>query len=67
MRVQVRPKLRVRCGLFRAYTIIQLFCAKCGVAPSAGISSALVVAISMVPTILLHARAKVWRRNEGEE
>ncbi|GIJ89485.1 hypothetical protein Asppvi_008427 [Aspergillus pseudoviridinutans] len=38
-----------------------------GVAPSAGICSALVVAVSIIPTIFLHARAKVWRRNEGEE
>jgi hypothetical protein len=38
-----------------------------GIAPSAGIGSALVVAVSAIPTIFLHARAKVWRRNEGEE
>jgi hypothetical protein len=37
-----------------------------GVAPSAGICSALVVAVSIIPTILLHARAKIWRQNGGE-
>lgn len=38
-----------------------------GVAPSAGIGSALVVVVSVVPTIFLHAKAKVWRRQKGEE
>ena len=38
-----------------------------GVAPSAGIGVALVVAVSVIPTIVLHARVKVWRRNAVEE
>lgn len=38
-----------------------------GIAPSAGIGSALVVVVSVIPTIFLHARAKVWRRTEREE
>ncbi|KAK5800153.1 hypothetical protein VI817_002365 [Penicillium citrinum] len=38
-----------------------------GVAPSAGIGAALVMAVSVIPTIVLHARVKVWRRSEAEE
>ncbi|CAP99479.1 putative transporter [Penicillium chrysogenum] len=35
-----------------------------GIAPSAGIGSALVVAVSVIPTIFLHWRGKVWRSEE---
>lgn len=35
-----------------------------GVAPSAGIGSALVVVVSVIPTIFLHWRGKVWRIEE---
>ncbi|KAJ5787700.1 Major facilitator superfamily domain general substrate transporter [Penicillium paradoxum] len=35
-----------------------------GIAPSAGVGSALVVAVSVIPTIFLHWRGKVWRSEE---
>lgn len=35
-----------------------------GIAPSAGIGSALVVAVSVIPTILLHWKGRVWRKEE---
>ncbi|CAI7667024.1 major facilitator superfamily domain-containing protein [Penicillium manginii] len=38
-----------------------------GIAPSAGIAAAMIVVVSVIPTIFLHSRAKVWRRNEREE
>lgn len=37
-----------------------------GVAPSAGIGCALIVGVSVIPTIFLHWRGRVWRRNEKE-
>ncbi|KAJ5676095.1 Major facilitator superfamily domain general substrate transporter [Penicillium macrosclerotiorum] len=37
-----------------------------GIAPSAGIGSALVVAVSVIPTIALHWRGQVWRRKDEE-
>jgi hypothetical protein len=38
-----------------------------GVAPSAGIAAAMIVVVSVIPTIFLHSRAKIWRRHEREE
>ncbi|KAJ5194256.1 hypothetical protein N7472_006722 [Penicillium cf. griseofulvum] len=35
-----------------------------GVAPSAGIGSALIVLVSVIPTVFLHWRGKVWRSEE---
>ncbi|CRL18343.1 Sucrose/H+ symporter, plant [Penicillium camemberti] len=35
-----------------------------GVAPSAGIGSALVVVVSVIPTIFLHWQGKIWRSEE---
>ncbi|OQE42189.1 hypothetical protein PENCOP_c004G08268 [Penicillium coprophilum] len=35
-----------------------------GIAPSAGIVSALIVLVSVVPTIFLHWRGKIWRSEE---
>jgi hypothetical protein len=37
-----------------------------GIAPSAGVASALVVVASVIPTIFLQWRGKIWRQNEGE-
>lgn len=37
-----------------------------GVAASAGVASALLIGVSVIPTIFLHRRGKIWRRNEGE-
>ena len=37
-----------------------------GIAPSAGIGCGMVVAVSVIPTILLHWRGLVWRRREAE-
>ena len=35
-----------------------------GIAPSAGIGSALVVVVSVIPTISLHWKGRVWRKEE---
>ncbi|KAJ5171258.1 Major facilitator superfamily domain general substrate transporter [Penicillium coprophilum] len=35
-----------------------------GIAPSAGIVSALIVLVSVIPTIFLHWRGKIWRSEE---
>lgn len=35
-----------------------------GIAPSAGIGAALIVAVSIVPTIFLHWRGRFWRARE---
>ncbi|CAL5865977.1 uncharacterized protein PFLUO_LOCUS184 [Penicillium psychrofluorescens] len=37
-----------------------------GIAPSAGVASALIVVVSVIPTIFLHWRGKIWRRDEEE-
>ncbi|CEJ56666.1 hypothetical protein PMG11_02867 [Penicillium brasilianum] len=38
-----------------------------GVAPSSGIGCAMVFAVSVVPTIVLHWRGAIWRRSAGGE
>lgn len=35
-----------------------------GVAPSSGVGSALVVAVSVIPTIFLHWKGRIWRLRE---
>jgi hypothetical protein len=35
-----------------------------GVAPSAGIGSALIVIVSVIPTVFLHWQGKGWRSEE---
>lgn len=35
-----------------------------GIAPSAGIGSGMIVAVSVIPTIFLHWRGKNWRSVE---
>lgn len=35
-----------------------------GIAPSAGIGAALIVAVSIIPTIFLHWRGQFWRDRE---
>jgi hypothetical protein len=35
-----------------------------GIAPSAGIGSALVVVVSVIPTIFLHWKGQIWRKEE---
>lgn len=35
-----------------------------GISPSAGITTAMIVVVSVIPTIFVHWRGKVWRGNE---
>lgn len=35
-----------------------------GIAPSAGIGAAMIVVASVIPTIFLHWRGRVWRSDE---
>lgn len=35
-----------------------------GIAPSSGIGAALIVVVSIIPTVFLHWRGKFWRNEE---